>query len=56
MKFGIHTLDDIQVEGKIVLARVDINQAIDHKTNTFKDITRIWACFPTVSETGTKDI
>lgn len=50
MKFGIKTLDDVQLKGKTVLMRVDINQPIDHKTGTLKDTTRVKACVPTIRE------
>ncbi len=50
MRFGIHTIDEFEVEGKTVLCRVDINQPVDRKNNTLKDITRIKACVPTVKE------
>ncbi len=50
MKFGIKTIDDIKVEGKTVLLRVDINQPIDREHNTLKDTTRICACVPTIRE------
>ncbi len=50
MKFGINTLDDLQVSGKTVLLRVDINQPINRETGTLKDITRVKACVPTIRE------
>lgn len=50
MKYGIHTLDDFNVKGKIVLCRIDINQPIDRKTGTLKSIARIRACLPTLLE------
>jgi phosphoglycerate kinase len=50
MKFGINTLDDIAVQGKTVLCRLDINQPVDTKTGTLKDTTRIEACIPTIRE------
>jgi phosphoglycerate kinase len=50
MKYGIYTLDDIAIKGKTVLLRLDINQPIDKKTNTLKDITRIIAAVPTIKE------
>lgn len=50
MRFGICTLDDFEVEGKTVLCRVDINQPVDRKTGTLKDLTRIKACLPTLRE------
>lgn len=54
MQFGIHTLDDVTVEGKIVLCRVDINQPIDKKTGKLKSISRIKACVPTLKELSDK--
>lgn len=50
MRFGINTLDDFEMKGKTVLCRVDINQPVDRKTGTLKDLTRIKACIPTISE------
>ena len=54
MRFGINTLDDIDVAGKTVLCRIDINQPVDKKTNTLKDTTRIEACVPTLKEISGK--
>jgi len=54
MRFGIHTIDDFDIKGKTVLLRVDINQAVDKKTDTLKDITRIKGCAPTVKELSDK--
>jgi len=54
MKFGINTLDDLVVEGKTILCRVDINQPIDRKSGKLKDLTRIKACLPTVRELSEK--
>jgi len=54
MRFDINTLDDVQVAGKTVLLRVDINQPIDRKTNTLKDTTRVRACVPTIRELSDK--
>ncbi len=50
MRFRIRTLDDIEVRGKTVLCRVDINQPIDWATGGLKDTTRIKACIPTLVE------
>ena len=41
MRFGIYTLDDADIRGKTILARVDINQPIDRVNNTLKDTTRV---------------
>ena len=54
MRFGINTLDDIDVAGKTVLCRIDINQPVDKKTNTLKDTTRVEACVPTLKEISGK--
>ena len=50
MRLGILTLDDIRVEGKTVLLRVDINLPINHQTGEIKDDTRISRCLPTIQE------
>jgi len=50
MRFGIRTLDEIDVKGKTVLCRVDINQPIDRENDALKDTTRVEACIPTVRE------
>ena len=54
MRFGIRTLDDISLQGKTVLCRVDINQPVDRKTGKLKSINRIAACVPTVRELSDK--
>ncbi|MDR2181603.1 MAG: phosphoglycerate kinase [Treponema sp.] len=54
MKFGINTLDDIDVKDKTVLCRIDINQPVDKKANALKDTTRIEACVPTLRELSEK--
>ena len=54
MRFGIKTIDDIRVEGKTVLLRVDINQPVDRERGTLKDTTRIRACVPTIRELSDK--
>lgn len=54
MRFGINTLDDIDVSGKTVLCRIDINQPVDHDTGTLRDTTRIQACVPTLQELSEK--
>jgi phosphoglycerate kinase len=57
MRFGINTLDDVDVKNKTVLCRVDINQPVDRAAGTLKDTTRIEACIPTLrdlSEKGAK--
>lgn len=50
MRFGIHTIDEFDVQGKTVLCRIDINQPIDRETGTLKSISRIKACLPTLKE------
>ena len=42
------TLDDVNVEGKTVLLRVDINSPLEPATKTFMDDTRIRAILPTL--------
>jgi phosphoglycerate kinase len=54
MKFGINTLDDLDVKGKTVLCRIDINQPVDRETGTLRDTTRIEACIPTLKELSDK--
>lgn len=54
MRFGIRTLDDIDVKGKTVLCRVDINQPINWETGGLKDTTRVKACVPTIKELSDK--
>ncbi|MBO5556991.1 MAG: phosphoglycerate kinase [Oscillospiraceae bacterium] len=50
MRFGIRTLDELNLKGKTVLCRVDINQPVDRAKGTLKSINRIRACVPTVKE------
>ncbi len=50
MKYGIHTLDDFEWGGKVVLCRVDINAPLDPETGGPRDITRLKGCAPTVRE------
>ncbi len=54
MRFGIRTLDEVQVKGKTVLCRVDINQPVDRQKGTLKSVNRIRACVPTVRELSDK--
>ena len=54
MRFGIHTLDELNVYGKTVLCRVDINQPVDRENETLKSTARIEACVPTVLELADK--
>lgn len=48
------TLDDVDVSGKTVLVRVDINSPIDPKTGEILDDTRIRECAPTIKELSEK--
>jgi phosphoglycerate kinase len=50
MKYGIATLDDVDVAGRVVLCRVDINAPLDREHGTLRDITRLRGCAPTVRE------
>ena len=54
MRFGIHTLDEYNVQGKTVLCRVDMNQPVDRAADSLKSIARITACAPTVKELSDK--
>jgi phosphoglycerate kinase len=48
------TLDDVDVSGKTVLVRVDINSPIDPTTGEILDDTRIRECAPTIKELSEK--
>ena len=50
----IKTLDDVDVRGKTVIVRVDINSPIDPKTKEILDDTRIRECSPTLRELTSK--
>lgn len=54
MRFGIHTLDDYEWQGKTVICRVDMNQPVDRESRKLKSIARIKACVPTVDELASK--
>lgn len=54
MKFGIRSLDELDVRGKTVLCRVDMNQPVDRATGKLKSTNRIRACAPTVKELSDK--
>lgn len=54
MKYGIRTLDEVNVCGKTVLCRIDINQPVDRETGSLKSISRIRACMPTLRELADK--
>ncbi len=48
------TLDNVDVKGKTVLVRVDINSPLDPKTGEILDDTRIRECVPTIRELAHK--
>ncbi len=50
MKYGINTIDDVDVADKVVLCRVDINSPLDPDNGRLRDTTRLRGCAPTVSE------
>lgn len=54
MRFGIRTLDEVTLQGKTVLCRVDINQPVDRASGKLKSINRIAACVPTIRELSDK--
>jgi len=54
MRFGIRTLDDVRVQGKTVLCRIDINQPVDRERGVLKSVNRIAACVPTIQELSEK--
>ncbi|MEE4275106.1 MAG: phosphoglycerate kinase [Thermoleophilia bacterium] len=54
MKYGIATLDDLEVAGSVVLCRVDINAPLDPETGGLRDTTRLEGCAPTVAELADK--
>ena len=54
MNYGIKTLDDVQVTGKTVICRIDINEPVDKENNTLKDLTRLIAVVPTLTELSDK--
>ena len=54
MRFGIRTMDELDVKGKTVLCRVDINQPVDREKGTLKSTARIEACVPTIRELSDK--
>ena len=43
------TLDDVRLDGRTVLVRVDINSPLDPVTNVFLDDTRIRRVLPTLN-------
>ena len=54
MRFGIRTIDELDVKNKTVLCRIDINQPVDRATDTLKSTARIEACVPTIRELSDK--
>ncbi|MBQ7263958.1 MAG: phosphoglycerate kinase [Synergistaceae bacterium] len=50
MRYGILTLDDLDVAGRTVLCRVDVNQPVDKETGELRSTHRIAACVPTIDE------
>jgi len=51
---GMYTFDDFDLEGKIILARFDMNSPLDPKTREPIDITRIEKSIPTLKELSEK--
>lgn len=51
---GIRTLDDVDVRGKTVILRVDINSPVDRETRGFRDDTRLQGSAPTIRELSEK--
>jgi len=51
---GMHTLNDFNLKGKIILARFDMNSPLDPKTREPIDITRIEKSLPTLKELSEK--
>ena len=43
------TLDEVDLDGRIVLVRVDINSPLDPETNVFLDDTRMRRILPTLN-------
>jgi len=52
--YSFKTLDDIDVSGKRVLVRVDINSPLDKKTMTVNDRSKIASAVPTLKELSAK--
>ena len=44
------SVDELDLKGKTVLCRVDMNQPVDKTTGKLKSTNRIRACAPTVKE------
>jgi len=47
---GIYTIDDVDLTGKTILCRFDMNSPLDPKTRLPVDTTRIQECIPTIKE------
>lgn len=47
---GIYTIDDVDLTGKTILCRFDMNSPLDLKTRLPVDTTRIQECIPTIKE------
>jgi len=43
-------MDELPIQGKTILCRVDMNQPVDRNTDTLKSTARIEACVPTIRE------
>jgi len=50
MKHGMMTLDELEVRGRTVFCRVDINSPVDRKAGRLRDTTRLAGSAPTVKE------
>lgn len=50
MKFGIHTLDEIELYGKTVLCRIDIAAPADRGADRVIELERLHTCVPTILE------
>ena len=50
MQFGIRTLDELPLNGRTVLCRLDLNQPVDRAAGRLKSINRIEATVPTIRE------
>ncbi len=55
MKYGIKTIDDLELKDKTVLCRVDMNSPLKKNKNGFTDTTRINKCAPTIKELSDKN-
>lgn len=55
MKYGINTINDLELENKTILCRVDMNSPLKKDRSGFTDITRIKRCAPTIKELSDKN-